>query len=286
MILKEYLNKPFPFIEKTKYRLLASILVSVFVYVFLMIFQPFGISNIQYYKPIFVLGFFVITLIVLFFSFLIAPLICKEFFDSDNWTIRKNTIFIISQFIIISILNWAYNSTLGKDVTTQHSLMFFVFITTTVGIFPTLFLMYFIEINLTRKNQDFANDFTENIPEKLSKTEEIKIILNSKNKAETFKINLNQLICIKSEGNYLNVFYFENDKIISRLIRNSISKIEEQLSKFNKIKRSHRSYIVNLDKVDKMTGNARNFNLHIDDLGFKIPVSRSFPKEILKNLNI
>ena len=69
------------------------------------------------------------------------------------------------------------------------------------------------------------------------------------------------------------------------LIRNSIKSIEEQLIIFKNIIRCHRSYIVNLDMVSKMSGNARNFNLHIEKLGFKIPVSRSFPKEIFKKLD-
>lgn len=283
--MNNYFNKPFPFIEKTSHRVLASFLFSSFIYAFLITFQPFGISKIQFYKPIFVLGFFVITFVVLLFSFLVAPLIGKQFFDFDKWTIKRNTIFLVAQFFIISVLNWTYNSTIGKEVTIQHSLLTFIFITISVGIFPTFFLIYILEKNLSRKNQDFASDFNRNIQKEPAKSEDITIELLSKNKSENLTLSLNQLICIKSEGNYLKIFYIEDQSIKSTLIRNSISKLEEQLLDFEKIKRCHRSYLVNLNKVEKVSGNARNLSLHIPNLDFTIPVSRSFPKEILQQFN-
>jgi len=284
--MNDYLNKPFPFIEKKNSRVLASFLFSGFIYVFLLIFQPFGISNIQYYKPIFVLGFFGITLIVMLFSYLVMPIIFKNIFDIDKWTIKKNLAFIVIQFLVITVLNWIYTSTFGKGIVEQHNLLFFVFVTVSVGIIPTLFLTYFIEKKLTQKNQHIAINFTNNIQYQSNKSENTIIKLVSKNSDETIVIDLKQLICVKSEGNYIKVFFLEDNLLKSRLIRNSISKIEEQLIIFKTIKRCHRSYIVNLDKVEKMTGNARNLNLHIKNLDFTIPVSRSLPKETFKNLNI
>jgi DNA-binding LytR/AlgR family response regulator len=223
---------------------------------------------------------------VLLFSFFIPPAILKNLFDFDKWTIKRNATFIIIQFLIITIFNWVYNSTIGKGITEQHSLFFFVFITVSVGIIPTLFLMYFIEKNLARKNQLIATSFTENVKSQKSISKNTVINLVSKNNDETVTIDLKQLICIKSEGNYLKVFFLKENIIKSKLIRNSISKIEEQLIVFEKVKRCHRSYIVNLDKLEKMTGNARNLNLHIPNLDFTIPVSRSFPKEIFKQFNL
>jgi len=284
--MNEYLNKPFPFIEKKNHRILASFLFSGFIYVFLLVFQPFGISNIQYYKPIFVLGFFGITFIVLLFSYLVAPVILKNQFDFDKWTIKKNVVFIIIQFIIISVLNWVYNSTVGKGITEQFNLLSFVFNTVSVGIIPTVFLMYSIEKNLSQKNQQVATNFTKNIQHKTNISEKTTIKILSKNTDETIIIDLSQFVCAKSEGNYLQVFYLKEDTIESKLIRNSISNVEEQLSVFQNVKRCHRSYLVNLEKVVKMTGNARNLSLHIPNLDFSIPVSRSFPKEVFKKFMI
>lgn len=284
--MNEYFDKPFPFIEKKNHRILASILFSGFIFVFLLIFQPFGISNIEYYKPMFIAGFSGITFIVLLFSFFVPPAIFKNFFDFNKWTIKKNLIFIIVQFLIITVLNWIYNSIIGKGITEQHSLFFFVFITTSVGIIPTFFLIYITEKNLARKNQLIAANFTENAKHQKDTSKNTVINLVSKNNDETITIDLKQLICVKSEGNYLKVYFLQENNVTSKLIRNSISKMEEQLIIFEQVKRCHRSFLVNLDKVEKMTGNARSLNLHISSIDFTIPVSRSFPKEIFKEFNI
>jgi len=98
-------------------------------------------------------------------------------------------------------------------------------------------------------------------------------------------IELDQLICIKSEGNYVDVYFYKNEKINKQLIRNSLTKLSKQLIIFENIKRCHRSYIVNFSNIEKVSGNARNFNLHIKTLDFTISVSRSFPKEIISKYN-
>jgi len=284
--MNNYLKKPFPFIENKKHRILLSFLFSIFIYFFLLIFQPFGIADIKSHMPIFISGFSGITLLVLIFSFLIAPTVFKNTFDFDKWTIKKNLIFITVQFLIISVLNWIYNSTIGAEISVQHNLMFFVFVTVSVGITPTVFLIYFIENELARKNRNIASDFTNNIQHRIKKNENTRIKLLSKNNDEHINIELLQLISIKSEGNYLKVFFTLDNELKSQLIRNSIKNIEEQLITFENIIRCHRSYIVNLDKVEKISGNARNFNLHIKELDFTIPVSRSFPKETFKKLGL
>ena len=284
--MKEYLNRPFPFIEKKNHRLIATVLFSVFIYVFLLIFQPFGISNIQYNKPIYIAGFFGITFIVLLFSFLVAPIILPNIFDLDKWTIKKNIVFITIQFLVVTILNWVYNSTVGYGIVEQYNILFFVGITISVGIIPTLFLVYFIEKNLSQKNKHIATNFNKSIQQRTNKSENQKIKLLSQNNDETIIIELKQLICIKAEGNYLKVFYSDENEIKSKLIRNSIKNTEEHLIIFENIIRCHRSYIVNLDTVKRMSGNARNFNLHIENLEFTIPVSRSFPKSIFKKFDL
>ena len=147
-------------------------------------------------------------------------------------------------------------------------------------------MVYFIEKYLANNNEHFATNFTKSIHQRTSISENTRIKILSKNNDETIIIDLKQLLCVKAEGNYLKVFFLKENIIKSKLIRNSISKIEEQLVVFEKVKRCHRSYIVNLDKVEKMTGNARNLNLHISNLDFTIPVSRSFPKEVFIDLNI
>lgn len=279
--MNKYLNKPFPFIEQTNHKVIVSLMFSVFVYVFLIVFQPFNISNIQYYKPIFILGFFAITFFVLLFGLLLIPFFFRKYFNPDNWTIKKNLIFISLIILIITVLNWLYNSTIGENITTQFSLLYFIFITVSVGAFPVVLLNFLVEKYFNKRNQNIAESFNTNIDEQSRSNNSQIITIISENNNETIRIGLDQLLCIKSEGNYVNVFYKINNGIERKLIRNSISKILEQLIIFKQINRCHRSFIVNFDNVESVRGNARNFNLQIKNLDFPIPVSRSFPKHLI-----
>ena len=281
-----YLKRPFPQVTKTTHKLIASILFGVFVYVFLIVFQPFEVNLIKDSIPLYLSGFGLITFIYLLVGFFIFPLIFSSFFNPDKWTIGKNIVYIIITLMAIAISNWGYNLYFQDSSSSQHGLLRFIFITTSVGIFPILILLYFIENHLDKANRSIAKSVNTQIQNLSTKDNQIpKLLLTSENKNEDIEIELAQLICIKSEGNYALVSYKTEDQITKKMIRNTISNLEKSLKQYESIYRCHRSYLVNLQNVSQVTGNARNFNLSVTDLGFNIPVSRSFPKSILNSIS-
>lgn len=249
-----------------------------------MVFQPFSISQIEYYKPLFVLGYFAVTLIVMLIGFIVAPYLFPKYFNPDTWTLLKNILLITFQIILIAILNWAYSVFVGAEHIPQHNFFKFIFITFSVGIIPVLLAFQFIERKLSKINQGIAQDFSSKLQERGKAINSQMVMIESENKNESMKIELDDLICIKSEANYAMVYIKNENKTKSKLVRNSISKIASQLGPFNSIERCHRSYIVNFDAVETVSGNARNLNLHIPALDFTIPVSRDFPREIISRL--
>ena len=281
-MFKKQLNKPFPLIKKTKHKIFVSFFISTSIFVILLVFQPFRLNEIQYYKPIFIAGFFVITLFTTLVCLFVLPKIFPKLFDEDKWTIKKDVIFILFQILIIAILNWLYNSTVGKDITEQYNIFSSILITISVGFFPTILHVLTKEKYLTKKHTQIAQNITNRIQTENKKTEEQKIKISSENNNEQINIKSDELICIKSEGNYANVYFYLDSKLNKQLLRNSLTKLDKQLIIFENIKRCHRSYIVNFDNVEKVTGNARNYNLHITNLDFTVPVSRSFPKNIIE----
>ncbi len=283
--MNNFFSKPFPFIEKRRYRILASIIFSVFILIFLEIFQPFGMSEIEKNKSLFIAGYSIINFSVMISGFFLLPCIFKRFFDYDNWTIGRTFVFTIYHFIIMVLLNWIYNSTVGLGIIQQKSLFYFLFSTIAVGITPTFILFLLMEKYLTKTNERFAADITDNIYKINKNNEETRICILSRNKNENIEIDLNDFLCLKAEGNYLIVYYRHDEIVKSKIIRNSITSIEEQLNKFSKVKRCHRSFLVNLNNVVKVDGNARNLSLHISKLEFTIPVSRDFPKEMIRDFS-
>lgn len=281
--IKSWLNRPFPNLEKKSIRIILSVSFSVFIFLFLLIFQPFGIDDIQFYKPLFILGFSAITFLIMMIAMFISPLIFKQFFDHDNWTVKKVLLFSTFQISVIAIANWIYNSTVGFEIVKQYSLWQFVFFTLAVGFFPMLFFIGFTETLLTQKHSAIANKLSDSLSKKLDSSDNQQIKLDSENKNDAIEIELSSLIAIKSEGNYVHAYYQDISGVKKVLLRNTLTKIAKDLENYPSIQRCHRSFIINFDTVEKITGNARNYNLHFSQLDFLIPVSRNFPKEKLNN---
>ena len=68
------------------------------------------------------------------------------------------------------------------------------------------------------------------------------------------------------------------------IIRNTLKKTEDVIEKYSNFVRCHKSYIVNLSKLKKVTGNAQGYKLIFEQLDFKIPVSRNLSKQILTKI--
>ena len=91
------------------------------------------------------------------------------------------------------------------------------------------------------------------------------------------------LILLESADNYVSVHYQENDKVQKKLLRSTLTKLEEQIT-IPSIFRCHRSYMVNLNQLKQVEGNSRGLQLDLLDIQQTIPVSRKYVKAIQQRL--
>lgn len=280
-----WLNTPFPLLKLNRQIIIVSILLSVFIYFFLLIFKPFDISNVETNIAAYLLGFFFITLLVSFLSFFLLPKIFPKLFDSDRWTILKNTILILFIMTIIGILNWAYHTSFDRSYVEYISLFDFLIITILVGITPSFILTLLIERYLSHSHSQTAKNIESNIKSWHADSPNFKIHIQSQNNSESFFMSIEELLCVKAVGNYVMVHYLdESNTVCKKLIRNSLNNIAKNLVGFDHLKRCHRSYIVNFNHISGVNGNARNYSLDLFSLEFSVPISRSFPKEMIKEM--
>ncbi|RYZ20584.1 MAG: LytTR family transcriptional regulator, partial [Sphingobacteriales bacterium] len=89
---------------------------------------------------------------------------------------------------------------------------------------------------------------------------------------------------IESSDNYSTVVYLKNNQPVKTLLRSSLSRLETQLSGNAVLVRCHRSFIVNLENVEKVTGNAQGYKLHLHEGNFQIPVARKYNDTLVAQL--
>jgi hypothetical protein len=100
------------------------------------------------------------------------------------------------------------------------------------------------------------------------------ICIDSPLKNEEMSFYPSEFLYAESDGNYVNFYLHREGELIKEVIRCSISSVEDQLSDFPFLMRTHRAFIVNLKKVEEANGNALGFRLNIPKISKEIPVSR------------
>ena len=286
------LQQPYPFGEKSNIRLLIqSIGEGVFIGLFLILFQPFGIigwTNPD--KNFYLAGYGLVTTICgLLLRFGIFKTF-TEYHSETKWNVGKEILSIMLLIFLITIGNCVYSIFLFDIEQSLQSFLGMLFAVMVIGIFPATFgvmLNYIIQLKkynkpvLVQHSQIIDNQGV--IENKMRNAARLKLI--AENEKDFLTLSSDNLFYIESSDNYSTVFYQKEDgKLQKELIRSSLTRLESQISSEN-IVRCHRSFIVNLDKVEKITGNAQGYKLHLQSPELLVPVARKYSEivELLKN---
>ncbi|MBN2758562.1 MAG: LytTR family transcriptional regulator [Bacteroidales bacterium] len=287
--LKTWLNKPFPFYETDRQKITIPFLFALFIMLFLISFNPSQNKDFVLDQFLKVLAYGSITFIIMILYNTLLPLIFSDVFDSEKWNIQKTIIFTLLSIISIGLINGLFAFKFDNTVNSIDILSFLLSVllkTFTIGFLPIIFFVFFREKNLYKKNHLKAVEIIEEL--KKSKNNELNYskerIIKSDNSNDEIEIESNNLYCIKSEGNYCMLFFNNNNFVEKKMIRSSLNKIEKAYNNSNKIIRCHKSYIINLDKVTDIKGNARGYYFFIDELAFKIPGSRNLAKTLITEI--
>ena len=274
--LKTYLNRPFPIMETLSIKLIMPFAFGGFVFLFLYIFKPFGLSVNTDQLLFASLGFGIITLLITFANNFILPLVLTKIFGNKSYTIAYNITTSIFYLATIGTANWFFYFYFLTKESKTDSILQFIFYTVTIGIFPMIIGAYITEKRMNKHNNDTADILNKNINTDKKNTAENynDLVFTSEVNSDLLKINSNEIICIKSDGNYCEFYTQEKPEIKKVLMRFTMKNAANILENSENIIRVHRSYFVNINKVSHISGTARNISLHIDNLEFSIPVSR------------
>ena len=274
----KWLNAPYPLLQKAKYKWLFALLTGLFVFVFLIFFQPFGAGQSIPYKYIFLAGFGVSVFLGVAVTYFILPKLFPVFFRPEKWTIGKEILLQSCCILIISAFNSLHNYNWWRDIDFYQTFLNFLIITTSIGIFPIIGLIFFKERTLSKRNIERARLISNQLPPAAVEETITLQIQEESLKESPIVMQLTEFVYAQSEGNYITVYYLEDNVIMQKLIRLSLKQLEIQLEHLSQIKRCHRSYLINTQHIKAIDGNARSLNIQLDNVATPIPVSRSFTK--------
>jgi hypothetical protein len=111
------------------------------------------------------------------------------------------------------------------------------------------------------------------------------INLHDNNGTLRLSINTDALYYLESEDNYIKVYYKHQERILSYMLRSRTRSVEESLRDTSMV-RCHRSYIVNINKIQFMEEEKRMHYITLNDKSIaRIPVSKSYYDKVVASLN-
>lgn len=276
---RAFLNQPYPFVSSTKKHIVQATLFGFFIFTFLAIFQPFGLQNYHNpYKFILLGGYGIIALASMLSSHLLFTFLFPSWYQLKTWTINKHLLYSILIFIVIGVANWWYSTYMRFFRGSVSTFFLFQLMTLLVGIFPLTISTFIMYHKRLKQALDDAQSLNQSMLQTHNyKPEKQSIIIPSQNKSERFSLELDNLLYIKAIENYVEIGLIDK-KIV---LRNTLKTIESTLLDFPQIKRCHRSYLVNLQKIKSFSGNAQGLSLKFNlENAEEVPVSRSYVSEI------
>ena len=269
-------NKPYPFNDDLKYNTKISFFISIGIFVFLFLFQPFDITSLPLKERYYLItGFAVTTFLSLSFNLLIIPSLFPKIFTSREWNIKREIFWYT--WILFTILTGLFllNNSLGvMKVSFQVVVMLIL-----TAVIPITVLIIVNHNRILRIHLKMADELNKKLKENKS-VEEKMIYFNSTYQKDSLAIKVNSLLFIRSANNYIEVFWKESSIIKNQMVRCSMANAEEAILEYKFIQKCHRSFIVNINFIDKIEGNSQGYKLFFENINYPVPVSKNFVSKL------
>jgi len=278
--IKKRLTKQYNLFADIRIKRISCFGVPIFIFIFLLIFQPFNINmthdEVKKITAIFLMSFFSSILWIIHLYGL--------FYKKRNFTIGLTALLVVWVLLLVGIGNFIISELFSNHVPFYlPNLPVLIFWTLITGIIPMAFLIIIYEVYYVKSKVKFINQVNKIIVEQnpSEKSEIIKI--HSNIGQDYFIIPLNHLLFLQAAGNYVDVHYFDNGYILKHdLIRNTLSGVILQLNKqCDAFIRCHHSYVVNLTKVERVIGNSSSYKAVLKNSKTEIPISKKYKNQFL-----
>jgi DNA-binding LytR/AlgR family response regulator len=151
--------------------------------------------------------------------------------------------------------------------------------TTAIGLFPLIIA----GVTSLKRHEKSNQEIAESIQIPVHQTDQQKIILSNQH-GEDLHIPANELLYIEAMQNYVAVYHLKNDTVVKTLLRNTLKSLLQSVS-MDSFFRCHRSFAVNLDHVNDISGNSQGLTLSLKQAPeITIPVSRKYIPDLKNEL--
>ncbi|MFH6993250.1 LytTR family transcriptional regulator DNA-binding domain-containing protein [Flavobacterium sp. FlaQc-48] len=205
-----------------KHNLIVGLLIALWLFIFAFIIKPFDDGTINLRAWFFIsFGFSVMA----FLCYAILAIVQKSVYKKiSKWNVKFEVVSLLLFYVIYCIAIYAYyKSPILKGGYSFTEFFVIIFIKVALVLTPVIILARRYLIKLIPVKEDV-------------------LTFRGENRLDVLKIKKADLVCVSNAQNYVEIFYVENGKLTSKLIRSSLKKVQED---FDFLMQIHRSHLIN-----------------------------------------
>ena len=276
------LTTPYPKSTVFKFTKFLAV-ISLMVTFILVVFQPYGTASFSHvYKYLILAGYGIVIFMSGLVFFIFINLLVSDSVK-DRWTVGYEVGLLLLTVLISQLACFYYWVWLFDASISFKTFISFLIVAMSVSILPVGFYLLYIyqkyrdvqhaisSADIASKQGELKAEFFDH-DAKHVEPDDGNFTIAGTGKREKYVFQSKNLILIVAEDNYIIVHSLENQKLKKWMIRATMNEIENQLN--TDFIRIHRSYIINKNYIDQITGNVTNTRLKLQSIDGEYPVSR------------
>jgi hypothetical protein len=226
----------------------------------------------------------------------VSVLMFPKIIEDEFWTGYKVLLINALDVLFIGAGNYLLAAILGKVSVSLESFVSFEIRIMMLGFLQLTFWDILFQVFLNEKHHERAqllNHQLRELPPNLVFSNPHRsnpnaaahfVVIRAENPSENFKLWLEKGLFMQTEGNFVRVSYLESKQVKSVLICTNLRKMMEDLQNAPQYCRCHTNYLVNMNKIMSITGNAQGYQLEVEGVCQFIPAT--YTREILRRTNL
>ena len=268
------------YLTTRKNKIIKIAFTTVFAYIFINIYRPFGYDNwykIAEWQLLIASAAVVLTGMIVI---ILSRLLLIHFNKNHEITLAVYIWFIVAEIFFMGLFYTSFEIFILKDQRSPLSLLFnAVQNTSLILLIPyTVSILFFAWKDIKRKLDHVVLQFRD----------PSEIFIPFKDEKGNLKVTIksNNVLYLESNDNYVNIHYFDNGLRKTYMIRNTLKNFETELKDYS-IYRNHRKFSVNIKNVKMLRKERKGFELIINNPEEdKIPISRTYEKKIMDLMHL
>lgn len=268
------LNKTIAYTKSTKHTVWVALLLGLLLPLLLILLEPFDSSNSFPYKNLILSGYAVCIIIPILVVHPFENYVYQR--QANRWFVTNEIGYIIITLAFIFTCCFLYHLFVVNGSSSFNNTSLWDFMLSFGLPFTPILVPLWLYLRSKYGTIEVPLKESENYREDKS------ITIQGENKSEALTLLASSFIYAQSQQNYVEIYYKTKEGIQQQLLRSTLSNIMKQLPSAWQV---HRSYLVNLDYLKSVQGNARQRSVSIFEIEKPIPISQKYYNALSERLS-